>query len=305
MQLQTIAFFNWLYPYGGAETVTHNLASFFHKQGYRIILYIEKLNRELLCDEERAIFQFRELPAGPDPKKPANVDFLCRSLQEESVDCIIVQGIDAIPFAEIKRRTRCRMIFCLHNIPFWEEYAWRELKSTEIPNPTFLRRLEFLFLRRPLDRITRKRLHRTEKMYAGMMPHLDRMLLLCDQYKEDFMQAQGFRPSRKRRSRIEIRSHTQSAPACGGRPRIAQRKDRPVRRTLPQSSQTGRSPAENMENRRTQESRLEADSGRMRRGRREPAQISRKTTVAAGRIRRLSCRCNAILPQGDIHVPDL
>ena len=147
MQLQTIAFFNWLYPYGGAETVTHNLASFFHKQGYRIILYIEKLNRELLCDEERAIFQFRELPAGPDPKKPANVDFLCRSLQEESVDCIIVQGIDAIPFAEIKRRTRCRMIFCLHNIPFWEEYAWRELKSTEIPNPTFLRRLEFLFLR--------------------------------------------------------------------------------------------------------------------------------------------------------------
>ena len=135
MQLQTIAFFNWLYPYGGAETVTHNLASFFHKQGYRIILYIEKLNRELLCDEERAIFQFRELPAGPDPKKPANVDFLCRSLQEESVDCIIVQGIDAIPFAEIKRRTRCRMIFCLHNIPFWEEYAWRELKSTEIPNP--------------------------------------------------------------------------------------------------------------------------------------------------------------------------
>ena len=26
-------------------------------------------------------------------------------------------------------------------------------------------------------------------MYAGMMPHLDRMLLLCDQYKEDFMQA--------------------------------------------------------------------------------------------------------------------
>ena len=189
MQLQTIAFFNWLYPYGGAETVTHNLASFFHKQGYRIILYIEKLNRELLCDEERAIFQFRELPAGPDPKKPANVDFLCRSLQEESVDCIIVQGIDAIPFAEIKRRTRCRMIFCLHNIPFWEEYAWRELKSTEIPNPTFLRRLEFLFLRRPLDRITRKRLHRTEKMYAGMMPHLDRMLLLCDQYKEDFMQA--------------------------------------------------------------------------------------------------------------------
>ena len=45
MQLQTIAFFNWLYPYGGAETVTRNLASFFHKQGYRIILYIEKLNR--------------------------------------------------------------------------------------------------------------------------------------------------------------------------------------------------------------------------------------------------------------------
>lgn len=117
--------------------------------------------------------------------------------------------------------------------------------------------------------------------------------------------AQGFRLSRKRRSRIEIRSHTQSAPACSGRPRIAQRKDRPVRRTLPQRSQTGRSPAENMENRRTQESDWKLIPGRMRRGRREPAQISRKTTVAAGRIRRLSCRCNAILPQGDIHVPDL
>lgn len=116
------------------------------------------------------------------------------------------------------------MIFCLHNIPFWEEYAWRELKSTEIPNPTFLRRLEFLFLRRPLDRITRKRLHRTEKMYAGMMPHLDRMLLLCDQYKEDFMQAlkaSGHPGSDAPPRNTEPYSN---APACWRPPRIAKKR---------------------------------------------------------------------------------
>ncbi len=53
MQLQTIAFFNWLYPYGGAETVTRNLASFFHKQGYRIILYIYGQTNEKYKEDSR------------------------------------------------------------------------------------------------------------------------------------------------------------------------------------------------------------------------------------------------------------
>ena len=239
-------------------------------------------------------FNSGELPAGPDPKKPANVDFLCRSLQEESVDCIIPrhrchsvrrdQTQDPVPddFLSAQHSLLGRARMARTQIP--------RKSQSDISAP----RLEISVpppATRP--RITRNTPAPDRKCMRGsMMPHLDRMLLLCDQYKglrTEALKTSGH-PERRSTSKYEEPYSNPLHLACGDAPVSPKEKIVLYVGDASQNSQTGRSPAENMENRRTQESRLEADSGRMRRGRREPAQISRKTTVAAGRIRRLSCR---------------
>ena len=186
MRVRTAAFYNWRYPYGGGEVVTFNLARFFRASGLRVLLYTGKLDREKLLDQDSAIFEFRPLPQPGNFRNEENENFLAESLRQEQVDVIIVQGVMEFPFARIHETTSCKIIFCLHNKPFWEVEFIRAQPSSEIPHPTFARRLEFLLLRKPVYYLTPKLWNRTVKGYGRMLPSIDRCLLLCEAYRRDF-----------------------------------------------------------------------------------------------------------------------
>lgn len=186
MRVRTVAFYNWRYPYGGGEVVTFNLARFFRASGLRVLLYTGKLDREKLLDQDSAIFEFRPLPQPGNFRNEENENFLAESLRQEQVDVIIVQGVMEFPFARIHETTSCKIIFCLHNKPFWEVEFIRAQPSSEIPHPTFARRLEFLLLRKPVYYLTPKLWNRTVKSYGRMLPSIDRCLLLCEAYRRDF-----------------------------------------------------------------------------------------------------------------------
>lgn len=186
MRVRTVAFYNWRYPYGGGEVVTFNLARFFRASGLRVLLYTGKLDREKLLDQDSAIFEFRPLPQPGNFRNEKNENFLAESLRQEQVDVIIVQGVMEFPFARIHETTSCKIIFCLHNKPFWEVEFIRAQPSSEIPHPTFARRLEFLLLRKPVYYLTPKLWNRTVKSYGRMLPSIDRCLLLCEAYRRDF-----------------------------------------------------------------------------------------------------------------------
>lgn len=186
MRVRTVAFYNWRYPYGGGEVVTFNLARFFRASGLRVLLYTGKLDREKLLDQDSAIFEFRPLPQPGNFRNEKNENFLAESLRQEQVDVIIVQGVMEFPFARIHETTSCKIIFCLHNKPFWEVEFIRAQPSSEIPHPTFARRLEFLLLRKPVYYLTPKLWNRTVKGYGRMLPSIDRCLLLCEAYRRDF-----------------------------------------------------------------------------------------------------------------------
>ncbi|WP_308501920.1 glycosyltransferase [uncultured Alistipes sp.] len=186
MRVRTVAFYNWRYPYGGGEVVTFNLARFFRAAGLRVLLYTGKLDREKLLDQDSAIFEFQPLPQPGNFRNEENENFLAESLRQEQVDVIIVQGVMEFPFARIHETTSCKIIFCLHNKPFWEVEFIRAQPSSEIPHPTFARRLEFLLLRKPVYYLTPKLWNRTVKSYGRMLPSIDRCLLLCEAYRRDF-----------------------------------------------------------------------------------------------------------------------
>ncbi len=184
MQIGTIAFLNWQYPGGGGETVSRNLGRFFLGQGYRVVIYALSRYDDILPDEDRRDFELRDVKRLPGKRIRIDPDALSRSLREEGVDLLVVQGVTIAPFEELRRQTACRIVFCLHSVPLWEVYAARSKRAADIPDPTWARKLEFLLLRRPLNRWTGKIRRRTLRLYAAMLPHLDRMVMLCPQYRD-------------------------------------------------------------------------------------------------------------------------
>lgn len=188
MEVKTIAFYNWQYPGGGGETVTRNLGCFFRSRGCRVIIYTSNLLEDILEEQERDWFTFRPLPDKKEIASPQNTDFLCQSLADEQVDCIIVQGATQLQFAAIRDRVNCKIIFCLHSIPLWEVCIARSRCCSEISNPTMLRKLEFLLLRKPINLLTNKLKRRYTRMYAGILRHTDRLVTLCPEYQQELMQ---------------------------------------------------------------------------------------------------------------------
>lgn len=185
MQVRTIAFYNRPFPCGGAETVTRNLAYFFHARGMRVLIYTSLLQEELLGKEDRKTFETRVLPDPIDEAREKNVEFLQKSLVEEQVDVLIVQCMQNFPFARLRETVRhTRFIFCLHSTPLWEINDWRQRKSYQISNPTFMRRLEFVFLRKPVYRFTDKLKRRYLRLYSSLLSGVDRFVSLCPQYSE-------------------------------------------------------------------------------------------------------------------------
>lgn len=183
MEIKTIAFLNWRYPGGGGETVTHHLGHFFHRHGYRIVVYGYRLFEDILPEEDRAAFTIRTVPQQPGIER-ADGEAFARSLQEEKVDCLIVQGITNIPFEQIRRQVGCRILFCLHSVPLWEVYAGRSKRVNELLRQDFWSRLEFRLIRRPVNLLTDKLKRRTLRTYARILPHIDRMIMLCPEYRD-------------------------------------------------------------------------------------------------------------------------
>lgn len=183
--MKTIAFYNWVYPGGGAETVTRNLGCFFHGEGFRVVIFAGILHEERLTEDERRDFTLIALPRkGPEGR---HLDYkgTYRIMAEKKPDYLIVQSMVNTDFERIRRETGCKIIFCLHNIPLWEVCEIRNKRCSDFPRQSWAARLEYVLLRKPVNRLTDKLKRRYLKSYAAMMPHIDRMVMLCPEYREE------------------------------------------------------------------------------------------------------------------------
>lgn len=187
MHIETIAFHIQAYPSGGSQTVTRHLARFFRSRSYRVVLYTPVLDDKRLTDEDRRLFDFRILPC-LTTGHPDNAAFLCRSLPEERVSHLVVQHDPGFPFAAVRERTTVRIVFCMHSLPLWEREMLRSRSCAELSHPTLARKLELLFLRKPVYYLTPKLRRRYLRLYAGILPHIDRFVTLCPQYRDRMRQ---------------------------------------------------------------------------------------------------------------------
>lgn len=185
--MKKIAFVHDIFPGGGAERVTLDIAEFLSKSNscYQCYVFTPQIIEELITEEI---------------KKHLTILPIRRKKEERSRDVenlIINEGIDLIvqvvqPILNIKdicKRTGCKSIFANHGEPFWERYSIiRRRKKSIFFKPLWSLYWKHYFVDKGHARSIA--IERTRKSYD----ECDAYTVLCEGYKQELCDAFGIQP---------------------------------------------------------------------------------------------------------------
>lgn len=99
----------------------------------------------------------------------------------------------------IRAHTACKIVFHHHGMPLWEvenKMILSELKAMR--SGSLWRRAEWMFLRKPKERIFKTYTRRFARQYREVYRLVDRFVVLCGEYKRQVEQIVGVPPERSK-----------------------------------------------------------------------------------------------------------
>ncbi len=183
-----VAFLHHVFPCGGAERVTIDIARYLAEQHYNVYVFAVKKSEELYSEDIDKYISFKTIPKF-FPNKAIVIEELIKSLNIH----VLVEVVDELRgIEEIKQRTGVKVVLANHGEPFWQRHGIIERRQ----NCFFKKVLWKLFWHRvyPDDKggrarrlaIKRSRIH---------YDHCDAYTVLCEAYKEQTCEAFGIAPS--------------------------------------------------------------------------------------------------------------
>ena len=141
-----IAFFHEKFPAGGAETVTFDIASILKDKVNDIYVFAHELHIEKFPEHSQNIKPIK-LPFPNNNEQ--NYPIVLSKIKELGIEILILPSINYFPFIDrIKQDAGVKVVHVLHSTPFWE-YKSGFSKAKRRANGSFLKRLEWYFLRLP------------------------------------------------------------------------------------------------------------------------------------------------------------
>lgn len=123
-----IAFTHVVFPGGGAERITIDIAKSLHKgEGdYRFFVYTNDITEELLTEEVSSHFIAVRKVSKNRKVRAAEIE---KFIKDDGID-ILIEVAARVPGIEgIRERTGCMVIFANHGEPFWQRYSILAKKS--------------------------------------------------------------------------------------------------------------------------------------------------------------------------------
>ena len=194
--MKKIAFVHEVFPGGGAERVTLDIARYLfeNNSGYQCYVFTPKIMDELYTNEMKKYIKV--LPVRKNKKKRSeDVELL---INKEGINLIVQSVYPLIDIKGICARTGCKSVFANHGEPFWERYS-------------IINRRRKSFIYRPLWRIYWKR-HFIDKGHARNMAierakkyydDCDAYVVLCNDYKLGTCEAFNINPNHSKIHAIE------------------------------------------------------------------------------------------------------
>lgn len=184
--MRKIAFIHDIFPGGGAERVTLDIAEYLHEKSleYKCYVFTPKITKELYTQQVRdivSVVQIREKAK----EKSEDVEMLVKS---EGIE-LIVQVVQPLRnIKEICERTGCKTIFANHGEPFWQRHAVLNSRKKRLINRIFWH----LGAKRKYIKNGRARkiaIERTSEHYNNC----DAYTVLCEDYRKEICDTLGIR----------------------------------------------------------------------------------------------------------------
>lgn len=185
--MKRVAFVHDIFPGGGAERVTIDIAKYIlqNYSDYKFYVFTPGLVEDLYTDDIKECITIKEIR---HPKDERSLD-IEKLIVSEGINLIIqvVQPIQSI--GEICARTGCKTIFANHGEPFWERYA-------------IIRRRKKSILYKPLWKLFWERYfvdwgHARKKVFKRVRTQYNNCnayTVLCEDYKSEINTALGINP---------------------------------------------------------------------------------------------------------------
>lgn len=184
-----ILFLHEAFPAGGAERITLDIARYISEYDYQTFV-CSRLQNDFRGDE----LQLIPLPDTTCTVSSNNIDFLVETIQRLNIDIFVLPVQAFVGLCEkIKEHTDCKLVFALHSIPFWE-VTYRLYEKKKEAHGSIGKQLEWYLLTYPKT-MWLKKYHKTfVEIYSRIYQLADAYVVLCDKYKELFMQELHIRP---------------------------------------------------------------------------------------------------------------
>ncbi len=181
-----IAFIHDIFPAGGAERVTIDIATYLSSldRGYNIFVYCQGLTHELMTPNISEVMTIRTLRVKTNAEKSHKIEKLIVS---DKID-IVVQVVHRLADIEgIRRRTGVKVVMANHGEPFWQRYRIIHKKKLHSPIAWALYK-RFWYVN--MGHAMKKAISITQKNYNSC----DAYVVLCDEYKNAICQRLGLIP---------------------------------------------------------------------------------------------------------------
>lgn len=178
--MANIAFIHEVFPFGGSERVTMNLAECFKGVDYKIFIFTEKLYEDKL-PEGFSNAEFVILPEGIGVCDKKAFPFVRNKVKELHIDLFVFPSpLHPYCMYELYANKCCKVMFVLHSKPFWEWIPKLE-KAKKSKSASFLKFMEW-YLFRVWKYNTGYYLRPLKKEYRKIYDSVDFFGVLCKDY---------------------------------------------------------------------------------------------------------------------------
>ena len=188
--MRKVAFLHEEFPFGGAETVTLDVASFFKDSGYFLYIFAAKVSSSKIPQSISNI-EGVEMPYSYNDKR--NVPFLIENIKRLGIEILVSPNPNNLNlyFDPIKKENLCKLVFVSHGVPFWEEILRQEFVKRNI-RKSFKKAFEW-YLFRALKYKLGYGIKRLTKAYTNIYNSVDVFGVLCEDYGRDLSEKIGVR----------------------------------------------------------------------------------------------------------------
>lgn len=201
-----VAFTHVWYPAGGSTKITSDLAEYLSSKGYRIYVFVEKLDEKSLSEADRRNITF--VPARLRGLKSftEGVRSIVGDINRLGIDILVTPGgIRNYMMARIKRLTRCKIVFALHSLPLWQIAGYFESRHHKaLHSGSVGRFLEWFLAVYPFEALTGRHKRSRIGKYRRNYLNCDLYTVLCEDYRRQMLEILGPAVATERNNHVEV-----------------------------------------------------------------------------------------------------